>query len=75
MEYPRSPREPIEGEVFIKRPGKPTLKTKQGNYSDGGLFIRLPSHDLQKGRHVEVIMVRETALFAIYRGCLALSLE
>jgi hypothetical protein len=59
MEYPRSPREPIEGEVIVKRPGKPTLKTKQGNYSDGGLFIRLPGHDLQKGRRVEVIMVRE----------------
>ncbi len=59
MEYPRSPREPLDGEVIIKRPGKPTLKSKQGNFSDGGLFVKLPNHDLQKGRRVEVIMVRE----------------
>ena len=43
MQYPRSPREPIDGEVIIKRPGKPTLKTKQGNFSDGGLFVNLTS--------------------------------
>lgn len=59
MHYPRSPREPLDGEVIIKRPGKPTLKSKQGNFSDGGLFVKLPSHDLQKGRRVEVIRVRE----------------
>jgi len=59
MQYSRSPREPIDGEVIIKRPGKPTLKTKQGNFSDGGLFVNLTSHDLQKGRRVEVIVVRE----------------
>lgn len=57
--YPRSPRVPIEGEVLIKRPGKPTLKSKVGNVSDGGLFVSLPDHDLQKGRRVEVIMVSE----------------
>ena len=59
MHYPRSPRNPIDGEVIIKRPGKPTLRSKQGNFSDGGLYVKLPSHDLQKGRRVEVIMVRE----------------
>ena len=59
MQYPRSPREPIDGEVIIKRPGKPALKTKQGNFSDGGLFVNLTSHDFQKGRRVEVIVVRE----------------
>lgn len=59
MEYPRSPRVPINGEVIIKRPGKPTLKSKQGNVSDGGIFIELAQHDLQKGRRVEVILVRE----------------
>lgn len=60
MHYPRSPREPLDGEVIIKRPGKPTLKSKQGNFSEGGLFIELPAeHDLQKGRRVEVIIVRE----------------
>lgn len=59
MNYPRSPREPIDGEVIIKRQGKPTLKSRQGNVSDGGLFVKLPQHDLQKGRRVEVIIVRE----------------
>ena len=60
MEYPRSPRYPIDGEVLIKRPGKPTLKSRQGNMSEGGLFIALPHHhDLQKGKRVEVIVVRE----------------
>ncbi len=41
MEYPRSSRETINGEVIIKRPDKPTLKAKQGNVSDGGLFVKL----------------------------------
>lgn len=59
MKYPRSTREPIDGEVIIKRPGKPALKSKQGNVSEGGLYIKLPQHDLQKGRRVEVILVRE----------------
>jgi len=59
MKYPRSPREPLDGEVIIKRPGKPALKSKQGNVSEGGLFVELPEHDLQKGRRVEVILVRE----------------
>ena len=59
MKYPRSPREPIDGEVIIKRQGKPALKSKQGNVSEGGLYVRLPNHDLQKGRRVEVILVRE----------------
>ena len=60
MQYPRSPREPIDGEVIIKRPGKPTLRTRLGNFSDGGLFVKLPrDHELQKGRRVEVIIVRE----------------
>ena len=57
--YPRSPRESIDGEVIIKRPGKPTLKSKLGNVSEGGLFVKLERHDLQKGRRVEVILVRE----------------
>lgn len=59
VEYPRSPRRPIEGEVLIKRPGKPTLKARQGNISDGGLFLNISDHDLQKGRRVDVIIVRE----------------
>ena len=59
LKYPRSPRVPIEGEVLIKRPGKATLKCKQGNVSDGGLFVNLQNHDLQKGRRVEVILVTQ----------------
>jgi hypothetical protein len=60
IEYPRSPRRPLEGEVLIKRPGKPTLKTREGNISDGGLYLNLQDHDLQKGRRVDVIVVRES---------------
>lgn len=59
MQYPRSPRVPLDGEVIIKRPGKPALKSKHGNVSDGGIYVQLPQHDLQKGRRVEVILVRE----------------
>ena len=59
VEYPRSPRGPIDGEVLIKRPGKPTLKAQEGNMSDGGLFLSIADHDLQKGRRVDVIIVRE----------------
>ena len=60
IEYPRSPRRPLDGEVLIKRPGKPTLKAREGNISDGGLFLALQDHDLQKGRRVDVIVVRES---------------
>ena len=59
VQYPRSPRRPLDGEVIIKRPGKPALKARQGNISDGGLFLQLDDHDLQKGRRVDVIIVRE----------------
>lgn len=59
VEYPRSQRRPLDGEVLIKRPGKPTLKARVGNVSDGGLFLNLQNHDLQKGRRVDVIIVRE----------------
>ncbi len=59
MQYPRNPRKPIDGEVIIKRPGKPALKSRRGNVSDGGVFVNLDHHDLQKGRRVEVILVQE----------------
>ena len=59
VEYPRTARRPIDGEVLIKRPGKPTLKSREGNISDGGLFVELTDHDLQKGRRVDVIVVGE----------------
>ena len=60
VHYPRSPRRPLDGEVLIKRPGKPTLKSREGNISDGGLFVAIQDHDLQKGRRVDVIVVRES---------------
>ena len=60
VQYPRNPRYPIDGEVLIKRPGKPTLKAREGNISEGGLFIQLDQHDLQKGRKVDIIIVRES---------------
>lgn len=60
IEYPRSLRRKLEGEeVLIKRPGKSTLKAREGNISEGGLFLKLSDHDLQKGRRVDVIVVRE----------------
>lgn len=59
VQYPRSPRRSLDGEVLIKRPGKQTLKAREGNISDGGLFLKLQDHDLQKGRRVDVIIVRE----------------
>lgn len=59
-EYPRNPRFPFEGEVLIKRKDKPTLKAFTGNVSDGGLYVELKDHDLQKGRRVEVIFVTGT---------------
>lgn len=60
MQYPRNARQPIGGEVIIKRPGKSALKAREGNVSDGGLFVKLPQHDLQKGKRVEVILVSES---------------
>lgn len=61
-EYPRSTRHPFEGEVLIKRKDKPTLKAFTGNVSDGGLYIELKDHDLQKGRRVEVIFITGTEI-------------
>ena len=55
----RSPRLPLQGEVLIKRPGKPTVRCAKGNRSEGGLFLELGTHDLQKGKRVEVILVQE----------------
>ncbi len=59
VEYPRELRGPLGGKILIKRPGKPTLKAREGNISEGGLYLNLQDHDLQKGRRVDVIVVRE----------------
>ena len=56
-EYPRNTRNSLTGEVLIKRKGKPTLKANKGNVSDGGLYLELLDHDLQKGKRVELIFV------------------
>ena len=55
--YPREERAELDGEVYIKRPGKTTLKGDTGNISSGGLYLELVEHDLEKGRKVEIVLV------------------
>ena len=57
FDYPRVPRKPFDGVILIKRPGKETIKCRNGNVSDIGLFLELKYHDLQKGRRVGIIFV------------------
>ena len=56
--FPREPREDLNGEVIVRRPGKTTYRSKAGNISEGGVFIELAEHDLQKGRKAELVVVR-----------------
>ncbi len=58
--YPRDNRLEIEGDVYIKRAGQATLRSSQGNISDGGLYLVLPGHNLVRGKKVEVILVSKT---------------
>lgn len=55
--YPRGERTIIEGDVYVKRMGKPTLRANQGNISQGGLYLNLPAHDLERGKKVELVLV------------------
>ena len=55
--FPRNERTGIEGDIYIKRPGKDTLHGSIGNISRGGLYIEILNHDLEKGRKVEIILV------------------
>ena len=61
IHLPRNHRHDISGQVYIKRPGKDILKGICGNISEGGLYVELAEHDLEKGKKVEIILVREKA--------------
>ncbi len=55
--YPRKERTELQGDVYIKRSGLPTLRSNQGNISDGGLYVLIPEHDLDRGKKVEIVLV------------------
>ena len=55
--YPRKERIAIKGDVYIKRSGYTTLRSNQGNISDGGLYVQIPEHDLDRGKKVEIVLV------------------
>lgn len=55
--FPREDRTTINGDVYIKRTGHSTLRARQGNISEGGLYIQIPQHDLERGKKVEIVMV------------------
>ena len=57
--YPRKDRKKLEGEIYIKRTGHPALRANKGNISDGGLYVELINHDLEKGSKVEIIHVKQ----------------
>jgi len=51
------PTTKIEGQVYIKRLSKSTVRGNRGNISDGGIYVEIPNHDLEKGRKVEIVLV------------------
>jgi len=55
--FPREDRTMIKGDVFIKRTGVSTLRTNSGNISNGGLYLQIPEHDLERGKKVELVLV------------------
>ncbi len=55
--FPRAKRAPLVGEVYIKRIGQITLRANQGNISEGGLYVVIPGHDLERGKRVEIVIV------------------
>jgi hypothetical protein len=55
--FPREDRAAIKGEVYVKRNGYSTLKASQGNMSEGGLYVLIPEHDLERGKKVEIVLV------------------
>ncbi len=57
--YPREERVPLEGQVFIKRIGMVTLRACRGNISKGGLYVEITNHDMERGKKVEIILVKE----------------
>lgn len=55
--FPRDDRAEIMGDVYVKRNGFSTLKASQGNMSEGGLYVLIPEHDLERGKKVEIVLV------------------
>ena len=55
--FPRDERTDIDGDVYVKRIGKSTLKAIQGNICEGGLYVQVPEHDLERGKKIEVVLV------------------
>jgi len=58
--FPREDRSSIDGDVFIKRAGLSTLRASQGNISSGGLYVQIPQHDLERGKKVEIVLVKKS---------------
>ena len=56
--FPRDERTEIEGDVYIKRPGREILRGCSGNISSNGLYVKFFNHDLEKGKKVEIILVK-----------------
>ena len=55
--FPRGERTGINGNVYVKRMGFSTLRTREGNISEGGLYVQIPEHDLERGKKVEIVLV------------------
>ena len=55
--FPRDERTGFDGDVYVKRIGKATLRASKGNISEGGLYVQIPEHDLECGKKVEIVLV------------------
>jgi hypothetical protein len=55
--YSREERMFINDDVYVKRTGLSTLRSSRGNISEGGLYVQIPGHDLQRGKKVEIVLV------------------
>jgi hypothetical protein len=55
--FPRGERTDINGDVYVKRTGLSTLRASEGNISEGGLYVQIPEHDLERGKKVEIVLV------------------
>ena len=57
--FPRDNREEIDCDVYIKRIGKESLRAVKGNISEGGLYLEIKDHTLEKGKKVEIVLERK----------------
>ena len=55
--FPREERTDINEDVYIKRIGQTTLRSRRGNISEGGLYVLIPEHDLERGKKVVIVLV------------------